>query len=144
MAIADDKSEGVVQLIASLEAIEATPDAPARVVIDERTGTVVVGANVTLGPAAIAYGGLYINVLERFGVSQPNGYFNTGARSVIVPDSAIDVREQEGKMQVLQESATVGDVAAAMNTLGVRPRDLVPIFQALKAAGALRAAIEVM
>lgn len=132
----------VVELVAKIEALEATPDAPARVVIDERTGTIVVGNGVTLGPAAISYGGLSISVRERFDVSQPNAL--SLGRSVTLPDASIEVREDERKMQVVPSSATVDDVAKALNALGVKPRDLFPILQALKAAGALRAELTVL
>jgi flagellar P-ring protein precursor FlgI len=129
-------------LIAKLEALEAAPDAPARVVIDERSGTIVVGAHVAIAPVAIAYGGIHIRVQERYLVSQPNS-FGRG-RTVVTPGSDIAVEEAPGKAQALPEATTVADVAAALNTLGVKPRDLVPIFQALKAAGALTAEIKVL
>lgn len=132
----------VVHFIATLEAIEARPDAPARVVIDERTGTVVVGEHVTLGRAAIAYGGLTVEVQESFEASQPNilGEGDT----VLTPESAITVTEAAGNLNALKPAATVADVARALNALGVKPRDLVSIFQALKTSGALRADLEVM
>jgi flagellar P-ring protein precursor FlgI len=142
VTIGKDWTDRVVELIAKLESIDAEPDAPAKVIIDERTGTVVVGQSVTLGPAAIAYGGIYVNVLERFNVSQP-APFSLG-KSIVVPETQIDVKEEDRKMQVIPHAATVGDVAKALNSLGVKPRDLVPIFQALKAAGALRAEIQVL
>jgi flagellar P-ring protein precursor FlgI len=134
----------VVDFVARLEAIEAAPDAPARVVIDERTGTVVVGATVALGPASVAHGGLSVKVAEHAAVSQPNA-LAPRAQTVVTPESELAVDEGAGKLQpILKEAATVADVAAALNALGVKPRDLVAIFQALKAAGALRAAIEVL
>lgn len=140
--IGPDWSGRVVELIASIEALEASPDGPAKVVIDERTGTIVAGANVTLGAAAIAYGGISISIRERFAVSQPES-FGRGDTTV-VPESELRVDEQGGKLEVLADSGTVADVAKALNALGVRPRDLVPIFQALKAAGSLRAEIQVL
>lgn len=142
VAITNDWTEKVMELVAKLEALEATPDAPARVIIDERTGTVVVGSGVTLGTASIAYGGLYVNVVERTGVSQPSA-FATG-QTTLAPETQISAVEEDRKMQVLDAATTVGDVAKALNALGVKPRDLLAIFQALKAAGALRAEIKVM
>jgi len=132
----------IVDLVAKLEALDAEPDAVARVVIDERTGTIVAGAAVTLGPAAIAYGAINVDVNENPAVSQP-GPLSTG-QTVVAPQSQVKVEEQGGKLQVVQGAATVGGVAAALNTLGVKPRDLAAIFQALKAAGALRAELQIL
>lgn len=143
VTIAETWKERVVELVATLEAIDAIPDGPARVVIDERTGTIVVGSNVTLGPAAIAYGGITIRVSESFGVSQPEA-FSARGRTAVINNSEIDVKEQDGEMHALPAAPTVGAVTEALNGLGVKPRDLVPIFQALKAAGALRAEIQVL
>lgn len=136
----------VASLVATLESVDVTPDAPARIVIDERTGTVVVGAHVTLGEAAIAHGGITVNIRETQLVSQPGAGLLGGNNgdTAVVPDSEIEVTEAEGQLHVLPEAANVGDVAAALNGLGVKPRDMVSIFQALQAAGALRAEIKFM
>lgn len=133
----------VVGLIAALEAVEAAPDAPARVVVDERTGTVVVGGGVTLGPVALTYSGLTIRIQERFGVSQPAMFARRG-QTAIIPDSAISVQEDGRPLSVVEGATTLGDVAKALNALQVTPRDLIAILQALKAAGALRAEIQSM
>jgi flagellar P-ring protein precursor FlgI len=133
-----------VELVAAIEALEATPDAPARVVVDERTGTVVVGAHVTLGPAAIASGGLEVEIDESQEVSQPAGVASEAGKTVVAPKSQIQVKEGEGSLHVLAGGSTVADVAAALNALGVKPRDLVAILQALVAAGALTAEIELL
>ena len=132
-----------VQLVAALEALEATADAPARIVVDERTGTVVVGANVSLGPAAIASGGLEVEISETQAVSQPSGLSNTGT-TVAVPHTDIKVNEKQDSLHLVSSASTVADVAAALNALGVKPRDLVAILQALKAAGALTAEIQLL
>ena len=134
----------VASLVATLESVDVTPDSPARIVIDERTGTVVVGAHVTLGEAAVAHGGITVNIKETQLVSQPGaGLLGGGSGdTAVVPDSDIEVTEAEGQLHVLPEAANVGDVAAALNGLGVKPRDMVSIFQALQAAGALRAEIK--
>ncbi len=132
----------VIDLVAQLESLDATPDVAARVIIDERTGTIVAGAGVTLGPAAIAYGAINVDVTETPQVSQPNPL--TNAQTTVTPQSEVKVDEKDGKLQVIQGAATVGGVAAALNQLGVKPRDLAAIFQALKAAGALRAELEVL
>ena len=132
-----------VQLIAALEALEATADAPARVVVDERTGTVVVGANVSLGRAAIASGGLEVEISESQDVSQP-GELSQGGKTVATPRSDIKVHEKQDSLHLVAGASTVADVAAALNALGVKPRDLVAILQALKAAGSLTAEIQLL
>ncbi len=142
VTIGADWKGKTVNLVAQLEAIESQPDVGARVVIDERTGTVVVGVGVTLGPAAIAHGGLTVKVAERTDVSQPGVL--AGGSTVVTPGSDIAVEEGEGKLEMIAGAATVGDVAAALNAIGVKPRDLVAIFMALKAAGALRAEIIIL
>ena len=129
----------VVELVATIEALDAEPDVAAKVIIDERTGTIVAGAAVTLGPAAIAYGAINVDVSETPAVSQPGPLSN--GTTATVPVTQVKVEEQGGKLQVIQGAATVGGVASALNTLGVKPRDLGAIFQALKAAGALRAEV---
>jgi len=137
-----DYRERVVELVATVEALEAEPDSAGRVVIDERTGAVVVGAHVTVGPAAIASGSITVRVSEKQAVSQPNP-LSTGATAA-TQESQVDVDEGGGRMAAIKGVATVGDVAAALNALGLRPRDLMSIFQALKAAGALRAELVVL
>ncbi len=129
-------------LIATIEAIEVEPDTVAKVVVDERTGTVVIGGDVRLRPAAIAHGGLSITIAETPEVSQP-GPLATGDTAV-VPRTEIDVSESGGELHLLPAAASVADVAGALGSLGVKPRDLIAIFQALHAAGALRAEIEVL
>jgi flagellar P-ring protein FlgI len=143
VTVGKDWKGRAVELVAALEALEATPDAPARVVIDERTGTVVVGAGVTIGPAAIAHGDLTVNVAETPVAVQP-APLSKGGKTTVVPQTQVEVNEAKGDLHVIAGAATVSDVAAALNALGVKPRDLVPIFQALRAAGALNAEIEVI
>ena len=133
----------VAPLVAYLEGLDVIPDAPARVVIDERTGTIVVGANVGLAATAIAHGGITVTVDEQPLPSQPNPGWSEG-ETVVVPGTTVEVQEAEGRLTPLAPSADVGDVAAALNSLGVKPRDLVAIFRALKAAGALHAQLEIL
>lgn len=133
----------LVELMAQIEMIEVTPDIVARVVIDERTGTVVVGNGVRLGAATIAHGGLTVKVQEDKQTSQPGPLTGKGATTVTVPQSNVEVEEADGKLVYLSGAATAADVANAMNALGAKPRDLVAIFQALAQAGAIRAEIVV-
>lgn len=131
-----------VGLVAALESVEAEPDVRAKVVVDERTGTIVVGGAVTLRSAAIAYGGLTVSVQESQQVSQP-GVLAEGT-TVATPDTKIGVEEGESQLVVVEQAATISELAAALNALGLKPRDLTAVFQALRAAGALRAEIEVL
>ena len=101
------------------------------------------GEHVRLGPAAIAYGGLSVEITEQPEVSQPTAPLTKGSTTV-VPHTDIAVHEEPGGLHALPGAATVGQVAAALDALGAKPRDLVAILQALAAAGALRARIEVL
>jgi flagellar P-ring protein precursor FlgI len=118
------------------------------VVINERTGTVVVGADVKLATTAVAHGNLTILINETPEVSQPDGGGGYGyggrGRTVVVPRTTVEVGEQRALLNIVPRASTVADLARALNTLGVTPRDLISIFQALKRAGALYAEIEVL
>lgn len=133
----------VPALIATLEAIEVDPDVRAKVIIDEKTGTIVVGEAVTLRPAAITFGSLTVEVQESSQVSQPEAIAGKGTTKVVA-HSDVKVDEQANPIKVMGKAATVGDVAAALAALGAKPRDLVSILRALKAAGALRADLEAL
>jgi flagellar P-ring protein FlgI len=135
--------EEVAALIARIEVIEVEPDLVAKVTIDEKTGTIVIGENVRLRSAAITFGSLTVEINEAPEVSQPDAPFSKGTTTV-VNRSKLTVKEDAKPMRVLKPAATVGDVAAALGALGAKPRDLVPILRALKAAGALRAEIELL
>jgi flagellar P-ring protein FlgI len=132
-----------VRFATSIEGISVTPDTAARVVINERTGTVVVGENVRISTVAISHGNLSIRIRETATVSQPPPFSETGA-AVVVPETEIAVREEDNRLVLLESSATIGEVVRALNALGVTPRDLVAIFQAIRAAGALRAELEII
>lgn len=132
----------VVPLLASLENIEIHPDAPAKVIIDERNGTVVMGANVRLSTVAIAAGNLMVQIKEKKLVSQPMP-FGQGTTAV-VPDTSITVQEGDKRLMVLPEGVSIGQVVQALNAIGVTPRDLINILQAIKAAGALQADLEII
>ena len=131
----------VATLIAEIEGLDVVVDVPARVVVNERTGTVVLGDNVRLSPVAIAHGGLTLEVRETQTASQPNP-FGRG-KTVVVPNAAVSAKEGTGALKEVGPGASLRDVVAALNALGVTPRDLVAILQALKSAGALRAELEV-
>jgi flagellar P-ring protein precursor FlgI len=130
-------------LMARLEPLSLTADAPSRVVINERTGTVVVGANVRIGAAAVAHGNLSVRISTKYTVSQPNAFSRTG-ETVVVPEEQVDVNEQDAKLVALTEGVTLDAVVHALNSLGATPRDIIAIMQALKAAGALRAELVII
>ena len=118
------------------------PDSIAKVVLDERTGTVVIGENVNIATVAIAHGNLSIEIKERQSVSQP-APFSQG-ETVVSPNTDVKVQEEGGKLVLLQRSVTIRDLVRALNSIGVTPRDLIAIFQAIKASGALQAKLEIM
>jgi len=128
------------EYIATLEQLNVVSDNQARVVVNERTGTVVATSDVKIGRAAVAHGGLMIEVRERFTASQP-GAFSNGS-TIVIPHSQVSAIEKEGKLQVV-EGPSLNDVVRALNELGATPRDLIAILQALKRAGALKAELEI-
>jgi flagellar P-ring protein precursor FlgI len=131
-----------VGLLAKIEALEVTPDARAKVVVSERTGTVVAGSGVRIRPVTVAHGGLQVAIAETPTVSQP-GPFASGT-TVSGRVASVEAREGAGRAVALPGTTTVEDLAAALNLLGTTPRDLVAIFQAIEAAGALDAELEVL
>jgi len=143
VAIPADARGQVPQLIARLEALDVDPDVRARVVIDDKTGTIVIGEAVTLRAAAITFGALTVEVDESPTASQPSP-LSRGATTTVVPRSKLKINEAGQPLRMVHKAATVGDVAAALAALGAKPRDLVSILRALKAAGALRADLETM
>jgi flagellar P-ring protein precursor FlgI len=142
VGIPPDARGAVTQLIARLEAIEVDPDIRAKVIIDEKTGTIVIGEAVALRTAAITFGALTVEIDETPTASQP-GPLAKGSTK-IVARTAVKINEADGPIRVVHKAATVGDVAAALAALGAKPRDLVSILRALKAAGALRADLETL
>lgn len=133
----------VVGMLADIETLPVATDQPARIVVDEATGTIVMGENVRISTVAVAQGNLIVKVEETPQVSQPNPFAPEGAQTVVVPRSDVTVSEEGGnKIAVLQEGATLKDMVSGLNALGVGPRDLITILQTIKSAGALQADIE--
>lgn len=128
-------------LLAEVERLEVTTDNVAKVVIDEATGTVVMGENVRIDTVAIAQGNLVVRVEENPQVSQPLPFAPEGADTVVTPQTNVAVKEEKGKLAVLERGATLKELVAGLNALGVGPRDLITILQTIKAAGALQAEI---
>lgn len=134
----------VVGLLTEIEQLRVEPDLPARVVIDEGSGIIVMGQDVRVSKVAIAQGNLTISVTETPQVSQPAPFANTG-QTVVVPRTAVQVEEEKGrKLALVDGSISLKELVDGLNALGVNPRDMISILQAIKAAGALQAEIEVM
>jgi len=133
---------GMVNLISRMESLEIIPDAVARVVINEKTGTIVAGEYVTISAVALAHGNLKIEIKAEPQVSQPQPF--SRGRTVLTRDSEIVVEAEEARIIKFEEKANIGDLAEALNEIGATPRDIIAIFQALKLAGALRAELVIM
>ncbi len=135
---------GVMGLLTDIEQVKVDPDQPAKVIIDQTSGVIVMGADVRISTVAIAQGNLTIRVNETPQVSQPSPFSNTGTTEV-VPRTSIQVDDGKGnKMAVLNPGVSLQSVVDGLNALGVGPRDIISILQAIKAAGALQADIQVI
>ncbi|RCV87006.1 flagellar basal body P-ring protein FlgI [Vreelandella rituensis] len=131
-----------VNFMARVQNVQVTPtQAPAKVVLNARTGSVVLNSAVTLRQAAVAHGNLSITIDTNFGVSQP-APFGEG-ETVVVPDTDIEIEQQEAYLQIV-EGAQLSEVVDALNALGATPQDLMSILEALKASGSLRAELEII
>lgn len=137
---------GPLDAMALLDRIERLPvevDRSARIVINERSGTVIIGQDVRVAPVAIAHGSLRIAVKTDLGVSQPQGF--SAGRTVVTPDTTIVAEEgKKSSLAVLEPGVSLGELVGALNTLGVTPQDLIAILEAVRAAGALEADLEMM
>jgi flagellar P-ring protein precursor FlgI len=135
--------QAIPDLVARLESLPIVVDQAARVVINERTGTVVIGGGVRLGPAAVAHGNLSVRISTQYNVSQPAPFARQG-ETVVVPDEKIDVTEGDAKLVNLGAGTTLDAVVRALNALGATPRDIIAILQALATSGALAAEIVII
>lgn len=134
--------QNLVSFVARLENLDIEPDNIAKVVLDERTGTVVIGENVRVSTVAIAHGNLSIEIKETTQVSQPNPLAR--GTTVASPDTEVRVKEDGGKVILFPQAVTIRDLVRALNSIGVTTRDLISIFQAIKASGALQARLEIL
>ncbi len=133
----------VAQLLADVEQLPVATDQAAKIVVDEASGTIVMGENVRIDTVAVAQGNLVVRVMETPQVSQPNPFAPEGAQTVAVPRTDVAVDDGPGKrMAVLERGASLKELVAGLNALGVGPRDLITILRTIKAAGALQANIE--
>ncbi|MDY0164732.1 flagellar basal body P-ring protein FlgI [Desulfobotulus sp.] len=134
--------DSIPMFIAGIEALEVRPDMPARIVVNEKTGTVVIGENVKISTVAVAHGNLSISVREMARVSQPAPL--GAGETVVTPETEIGVDEERANVMLLEGGATIGELVRALNAIGVTPRDMISIFQTIKAAGALQADLEIL
>ncbi len=136
--------KGVIGLLSDVEQLKVTPDQVAKVIVDEQSGVIVMGSDVRISTVAIAQGNLTIRVTETPQVSQPSPFSKTGTTKT-VPRTQIQVDDSAGnKMAVLSQGVSLQKLVDGLNALGVGPRDIISILQAIKAAGALQADIEVI
>ena len=130
--------------MARIENLDVTPDAMAKVVLNERTGTLIIGENVRISTIAISHGNLTISIAEQPEVSQPNPLAQ--GKTTVTQSTQVKVEQEgsENQLMVVPMGVTIGDVVKALNALGVSPRDMIAIFQSIKAAGALQADLEII
>ena len=136
-------AQRAVEFVAALERLEVKPDVSSKVVLNERTGTIVMGENVRISTVAITHGNLSLIIKETPQVSQTAPLSTTGETKV-VSRTDLKVEEENRRLMVLQEGVTIGEVVRSLNQMGVTPRDLISILQAIKAAGALQADISII
>ena len=127
-----------VQFISLVEAIEVQPDVPARIIVNERTGTIVATSRIRIAPCAVSHGELTISIANTDEISQPNAFSQTGTTERTTRTDT-NVQEKKARFVVMPDMPTIEKVAAGLNAIGVTPRDMMAIFQAMKQAGALQA-----
>jgi flagellar P-ring protein precursor FlgI len=140
--VPDEYRGRTIDLIAELEGVQITTDQKAKVVLNERTGTVVIGKDVKISSVAITQGSLAIQIGTTLAVSQPLPY--SRGETVVVPQKDVTASENQKNLVVIPDNANVDDLVRALNGLGVTPKEMVSIFQALKASGALQAELELL
>jgi flagellar P-ring protein precursor FlgI len=143
LTIPESYANRAVEFVAALERLEVKPDVQAKVVLNERTGTVVMGESVRMSTVAVTHGSLTLVIKETPQVSQPAPLSKTGETKV-VPETDLKVAEESRQLMVMPEGASIGDVVRALNLLGVTPRDMISIIQAVKSAGALQAELSII
>jgi flagellar P-ring protein precursor FlgI len=166
ISIPEPIQNNIAEWIASLEKMEVVPDTVAKVVLNEKTGTVVLGENVRISTVAVAHGNLSIQIKERLNVSQPLPFAPAapagtppvgvppqkgtgtivapGGATVVTPETSVTVKEEGGPMMIVSSGANLGEVVRALNAIGATPRDLISILQSIKAVGALQADLEIL
>jgi flagellar P-ring protein precursor FlgI len=143
LTVPEARQDDLVGFLSEVEGLEVTADVRARVVVSERTGTVVAGEGVRIRPVAVAHGGLQVSVKSQPLVSQPAPYSRNG-QTVTTREDTVEASEPAAAAVALEATATVQELAKALNALGATPRDLIAILEAMKVAGALEAELEVL
>jgi len=146
VAVPGDYQGRLVEYLAAIESLDVQVDQRARVVVNERTGTIVMGGHVRISTVAVAHGNLTIQVKTKQNVSQPQAPLigNAAGQTTVTEEVTTEVKEEEARLLLLEQSVTLSDVVRGLNSVGITPRDIVAILQALKAAGALQADLEVI
>lgn len=134
----------IVELLTDIEQLLVQPDLPAKIVVDERSGVIVIGDNVRISTVAVAQGNLTVRITEAPQVSQPTPLSQTGETAVVPRTNIAYTTEEDGKIAVMPAGVTLQELVTSLNALGVGPRDVITILQAIKAAGAIQADIEVL
>jgi flagellar P-ring protein precursor FlgI len=142
LQVPENYKDKVGLLLADVEPLRVETDQPAKIIIDEASGTIVMGENVRISKVAVAQGNLVLRINETPQVIQPGPLAPEGAQTAVVQQSSVSVEEGQGKLAALETGTTLRDLVAGLNALGVGPRDLIAILQNIKAAGALQAEIE--
>ncbi|MCG8470541.1 MAG: flagellar basal body P-ring protein FlgI [Desulfobacterales bacterium] len=130
------------EFIAKIENLTVTPDTPARIVVNEKTGTVIIGENVRIGTVALAHGNLTITIRKTEEVSQPAPL--SQGQTTVTQETDTNVEEERAQVMVMPKGTTIQELATALNAIGVTPRDMISIFQAIKASGALQAELVII
>jgi len=134
--------EKVVEFISMIENLEMEPDVAAKIIINERTGTIVAGSNVRISLVAVSHGNLNVVIKSNPVISQPNPF--SDGTTVSTDDTELEVKEESNPLVLVEDGVSIGEVAKALNALGATPRDLIAIFQAMKKAGAIQAELIIM
>ena len=142
ITVPDSMKGRVTEFIAGIEGLSIKPDNPAKVVVNEKTGTVVIGENVSISTVAVSHGNLTITIRNKKEVSQPAPL--SGGETTVTSDKNVEMTEEKAHVMVLPKGTTIKDLVKALNAIGVTPRDLISIFQSIRAAGALQAELEVI
>jgi flagellar P-ring protein precursor FlgI len=140
----DSYDSDIVDLLTDIEQLTVQPDLPAKIIVDERSGVIVIGDNVKISTVAVAQGSLTVRITEAPQVSQPQGLSQTGETTVVPRTNIAYTTEEDGKVAVVPAGVTLQELVTSLNALGVGPRDVITILQAIKAAGAIQAEIEVL
>jgi flagellar P-ring protein precursor FlgI len=131
-----------VKLIAAIESVSLVPDMPAKIVVNERTGTVIMGGQVRISTVAVAHANLSVHIRSELLVSQPAPL--SEGKTKVVPRTAVEAKEDRTRINLVSEAVSIGDVVKVLNALAVTPRDIISILQAIKQAGALQGELEII